>query len=180
MMPRTRQFRCVAASAAATAAMFLANGEYDADQHHHNSHLAVGVPGTVAGLHLAWSERGRLPWRRLVDPAIELADHGFLLSEELARSLASALERMKPYRASVMQFSKDGVPYEAGEVLRQPDLAITLGRIAEEGAGWILSWPQRRAGRAGNDGEWGAHHKGRSRWIPRTDAGAGPWRISGV
>ena len=129
--PVAYDFREVA-PAAATAAMFLANGEYDADQHH-NSHLAVGVPGTVAGLHLAWSERGRLPWRRLVDPAIELADHGFLLSEELARSLASALERMKPYRASVMQFSKDGVPYEAGEVLRQPDLAITLGRIAEEG-----------------------------------------------
>ena len=56
--PVAYDFREVA-PAAATAAMFLANGEYNAAQHH-NSHLAVGVPGTVAGLHLAWSERGRL------------------------------------------------------------------------------------------------------------------------
>ena len=40
---------------------------------HHSSHLAVGVPGTVAGLHLAWKEQGKLPWKRLVDPAIALA-----------------------------------------------------------------------------------------------------------
>ena len=50
----------------------MTDGEYNRGIHH-NSHLAVGVPGTVAGLHLAWSEHGSLPWRRLVEPAGTLA-----------------------------------------------------------------------------------------------------------
>ena len=100
---------------------------------HHNSHVAVGVPGTVAGLHMAWKEHGKLPWRRLVDPAIKLARDGFPVSEGLARSLAGVLDSMKPYPASVAQFSKKGVPYEAGEILKQPDLARTLQRIAAQG-----------------------------------------------
>jgi gamma-glutamyltranspeptidase/glutathione hydrolase len=121
-----------AAPAAADASMFLVDGEYDEDRHH-NSHLAVGVPGTVAGLHLAWSERGQLPWQRLVEPSLALAREGFVVSDALARSLASALVRMRPYGASVAQFSKGGTPYEAGDTLRQTDLARTLQRIAEEG-----------------------------------------------
>ena len=129
--PVAYDFREVA-PAAANASMFLVNGNYDR-RRHHDSHVAVGVPGTVAGLHLAWSEQGRLPWPRLVDPAIALARDGFEVSEELARSLVNALARMKSYPASVAQFSKDGVPYEAGETLQQADLALTLERIAKEG-----------------------------------------------
>ncbi|MDP6579574.1 MAG: gamma-glutamyltransferase, partial [Vicinamibacterales bacterium] len=60
-------------------AMFMKDGEYDPVVHH-NSHFAVGVPGTVAGLHLAWSEHGALPWRRLVEPAVALAGDGFPMS----------------------------------------------------------------------------------------------------
>ncbi len=112
--------------------MFLRDGEYDPVLHH-NSHLAVGVPGTVAGLHLAWTEQGTLPWPALVDPAVRLAREGFAVSDALARSLAGVLPRMAPYPASVAQFSKDGEPYRAGEVLRQGDLARTLARIAEQG-----------------------------------------------
>jgi gamma-glutamyltranspeptidase/glutathione hydrolase len=55
----------------ASPTMFLKDGSYSAEVHH-NSHIAVGVPGTVAGLHLAWKEQGKLPWKRLVDPAIAL------------------------------------------------------------------------------------------------------------
>ena len=121
-----------AAPAAADASMFLVNGTYD-ETRHHNSHVAVGVPGTVAGLHLAWSEQGRLPWPRLVGPAVDLAREGFEVSDELARSLAGALPRLRPYWASVVQFTANGVPFEAGHTLRQPDLAETLERIAEQG-----------------------------------------------
>ncbi|MBP99631.1 MAG: gamma-glutamyltransferase [Acidobacteria bacterium] len=113
-------------------AMFVRDGEYD-PVIHHNSHLAVGVPGTVAGLHLAWSEHGVLPWRRLVEPAVALAGDGFAMSDVLARSLAGVLPRMADYPASVAQFSKQGEPYQAGETFRQPDLALTLTRIAERG-----------------------------------------------
>ena len=120
------------APAGSSPTMFLRDGEYDPVLHH-NSHLAVGVPGTVAGLHLAWTGHGSLPWARLVEPAVRLAREGFAVSDALARSLAGVLPRMAPYPASVAQFSKDGEPYAAGEVLRQPDLARTLARIAAEG-----------------------------------------------
>jgi gamma-glutamyltranspeptidase / glutathione hydrolase len=112
--------------------MFLKDGKYDADLHH-NSHLSVGVPGTVAGLHLAWKERGRLPWRRLVAPAVELAKQGIPVTHGLARSLQDVLPHMKPYPSSVAQFSRAGVPYEAGDMLVQADLARTLQRIADKG-----------------------------------------------
>lgn len=121
------------APASATPEMWLENGEYSFELHH-LSHRAVGVPGTVAGLHLAWEQRGSLPWERLVRPAVELAREGFPVSHGLAASLARVLDRMQKYPASVAQFSKNGVPYEPGEILRQPDLADSLERILENGA----------------------------------------------
>jgi gamma-glutamyltranspeptidase/glutathione hydrolase len=120
------------APARSSPTMFLVDGKYDADRHH-NSHTAVGVPGTVAGLHIAWKDHGKLPWRRLVEPAIKLARDGFPISEGLARSLAGVLDDMRPYPASIAQFSKGGVPYEAGDILKQPDLARTLQKIAAQG-----------------------------------------------
>jgi gamma-glutamyltranspeptidase/glutathione hydrolase len=120
------------APAAATRDMWLVNGTYDSTRHHQN-HLAVGVPGTVAGLHLAWENEGKLPWKRLVEPAIKLAEAGFVVSHELSTSLKRVLPRVKKYPASVAAFSKDGVPYEPGETLRQRDLARALRRIAEHG-----------------------------------------------
>lgn len=112
--------------------MWLTDGKYDFNKHH-NSHLAVGVPGTVAGLHMAWKEQGSRPWKELVQPAITLARDGFEISHGLARSLAGVLDNMEKYPASIAQFSKNGKPYEAGDILKQPDLAKTLTRIAEQG-----------------------------------------------
>ncbi len=112
--------------------MWLKDGKYDFDTHH-NSHLSVGVPGTVAGLHLAWKEQGSKPWKELVQPAIVLARDGFEVTHGLARSLAGQLDDFKKYPASLAQFSKNGKPYEAGDLLKQPDLAKTLTRIADQG-----------------------------------------------
>jgi gamma-glutamyltranspeptidase/glutathione hydrolase len=120
------------APAKASPTMWLKDGQYSADLHH-NSYLAVGVPGTVAGLHLAWKEQGKLAWKRLVDPAVLLARDGFIVSDGLARSLKSVQRAMQKYPASVAAFTRNGVPYEAGETLRQPDLARTLERIAAGG-----------------------------------------------
>jgi len=72
--------------------MFLRDGKYD-ERLHHDSHVSVGVPGTVAGLHLAWQDHGKLPWRRLVEPAVALARDGFEVTDGLARSLAGVLRR---------------------------------------------------------------------------------------
>ena len=129
--PAAYDFREMA-PAGASPTMFLTDGKYDSKKHH-DSYLSVGVPGTVAGLHLAWKEQGKLPWKRLVEPAIALARDGFILSESLAGSLRRVLPSMQKYPASVAQFSKGGVPYEPGERFVQPDLARTLDRIAAGG-----------------------------------------------
>lgn len=129
--PEAYDFREMA-PAKASASMFLKDGTYSSDVHH-NGYLSVGVPGTVAGLHLAWKEHGRLPWPRLVAPAIALARDGFVVTEGLARSLRGVLKSMEAYPASIAQFSKAGTPYAAGDVLKQPDLARTLQRIADQG-----------------------------------------------
>ena len=129
--PIAYDFREVA-PAKASPTMFIKDGKYNAELHH-NSYLAVGVPGTVAGLYMAWKEQGKLPWKRLVDPAIALARDGFTVTDGLARSLKSVMRQMQKYPASVAQFSKNGTPYEAGDTLKQPDLARTLERIATQG-----------------------------------------------
>ncbi len=113
--------------------MFLdSTGTYSPERHH-LSHLAVGVPGTVAGFWMAHEQYGSAEWSELVGPAVDLAEEGFTLSESLARSLAGVLSRMEKYPASVAAFSKDGTPYEAGELFRQPDLARSLERIRTGG-----------------------------------------------
>jgi len=120
------------APAKSSPTMFLKDGKYSAELQH-NSYLAVGVPGTVAGLHLAWKEQGKLPWKRLVEPAVALARAGFPVSEGLALSLKSQLHNFEKYPASLAQFSKNGAPYEPGDTLKQPDLAHTLEEIAVKG-----------------------------------------------
>jgi gamma-glutamyltranspeptidase/glutathione hydrolase len=108
------------------------NGEYSS-QIHHYSHKAVGVPGTVAGFDKAHRLYGSVSWERLVTPAVSLAEDGFEVTERLAGGLRSLIERRSQYPATVAAFSRDGVPYEAGEILRQPDLARTLRRIERDG-----------------------------------------------
>jgi len=112
--------------------MWLDDGEYSF-QRHHLSHLSVGVPGTVAGLYLAWEDHGKLPWKQLLEPAIALARDGFTVSHELSQSLREVLPRMQKYPASVAQFTRDGEPYQPGERLKLPDLAGSLQLIADHG-----------------------------------------------
>ena len=98
-----------------------------------HSHLAVGVPGSVAGMLDALERYGKLDRRTVIGPSIRLAREGFELTHDQARDFAGALPRMAPYAASMAQFSRDGEPYAAGDVFRQPALAATLERIAELG-----------------------------------------------
>lgn len=112
--------------------MWIRDGKYDSDIHH-NSHRSVGVPGTVAGLHLAWKTAGSKPWKDLVAPAIALARDGFEVSHALSRSLERMIPEFREYPASLAQFSKNGEPYRPGEMLKQADLARTLERIATAG-----------------------------------------------
>ena len=118
---------------AANPRMFLdEDGEYSS-RIHHNSHKAVGVPGTVAGFVKAHETYGTGEWSRLVEPSVKLARDGFVVMPGLAQSLEYAIRRMESYPASVAAFSKNGKPYRTGEVLQQPDLANTLERIMLRG-----------------------------------------------
>lgn len=99
------------------------------------SHQAAGVPGTVAGLALAHERHGRLPWRRLLEPAIRLAEQGFPVSAELSQSLQEARPRMERWPASMKIFFKaNGAAYQPSEKLTQKNLARSLRRIAAQGS----------------------------------------------
>jgi gamma-glutamyltranspeptidase/glutathione hydrolase len=106
---------------------------------------AAAVPGTVAGLALAHREHGKLPWKRLLQPAIRLASRGFPVSYELAESLRSESNLLSIDPESRRIFLRDGRPYEAGETFRQPQLARTLRRIAAKGAAAFYRGPIARA-----------------------------------
>lgn len=113
--------------------MWLAeNGEYSSEVHH-RSHLAVGVPGTVAGFEKAHTLYGQAAWEDLVEPSVELAEDGFVLSDALAGSIGRFVSRSS-YEASVQAYSRNGTPYAAGETMRLPDLARSLARIRDQGA----------------------------------------------
>lgn len=98
------------------------------------SHLASGVPGTVAGLHAAHERFGRLPWRDLLQPAVTLAAWGFVVSHDLANLLDARRDRLGGNAASRRYFyKKDGTSYLPGERLVQRDLARSLRLIARRG-----------------------------------------------
>ncbi len=121
------------APAAARPDMFAdSTGAYSA-RIHHDSHLSVGVPGTVAGFALAHLKYGSAKWARLVEPAVRLASDGFLVPTGLAESLASARETFQPYPASIASFTKNGAAYAVGDRFQQADLSRTLTRIRDDG-----------------------------------------------
>ena len=103
---------------------------------------SVGAPGTVAMLEAAHRDHGRLPWPRLIAPAIRLAEEGFPISERLARDIAAdaGMLRRDPGAAAYF-FSDQGAPQPAGHRLRNPALAETLRAIADQGARALAEGP---------------------------------------
>ncbi|MDP7246579.1 MAG: gamma-glutamyltransferase [Planctomycetota bacterium] len=95
---------------------------------------AVGVPGSVFGMWEAHKLWGSLPWKSLLQPAIELAASGFPITEAEHKRLSRLRKTLgkDPY-ARRSFYKKDGFPKEVGSLLLQPELAITLRRIAKQG-----------------------------------------------
>ncbi len=93
-------------------------------------YLAIGVPGSVAGLVEAERRFGKLSLRQVMAPAIQLATEGFLLSEQEAGELHDPVLSRFPESRRI--FQRDGNFYRTGEVFRQPELARTLTRIEED------------------------------------------------
>ncbi|HBJ89401.1 MAG TPA: gamma-glutamyltransferase [Gammaproteobacteria bacterium] len=120
---------------AATERMYLGLDGAVVNNSNHFGPLAVGVPGTVAGLYLAHSRLGSLPWEDLVQPAVELAREGIPITYSLQTGFERSASRFRQYPASERKFIKaDGSFYELGETWAQPDLAHTLELIRDNGA----------------------------------------------
>jgi gamma-glutamyltranspeptidase/glutathione hydrolase len=95
-------------------------------------HLAVGVPGSVAGLVAALRRYGKLPLREVIAPAVRLARAGFPVDSALARGLSAAQPLISRFDGGTTFFPR-ATPLAPGAVLRQPALGRTLARIAEQG-----------------------------------------------
>jgi len=99
-------------------------------------YLASGVPGTVAGLELAFKKygSGKFTWAQLVEPARRLAADGFIVPYTLARSMRRNEKRLASNPETRRIYLRNGRFYEEGETFRQPELAATLTRLQRHGA----------------------------------------------
>ena len=97
--------------------------------------LAVGVPGTVAGLLKALKDHGTMSRGQVMAPAIALAENGIEVTAGLSESLEALSDRLQKWQSTKKIFFKpDGSAYQPGELLRQPELAKSLKLIAAKGA----------------------------------------------
>ncbi len=95
---------------------------------------SVGVPGAVRMLEMAHRQHGRLPWAQLMQPAIVLAESGFQISPRLHTLLRNDAHLKKDPVAAAYFYRPDGEPRAVGTVLRNPELAAVLRKIAAEGS----------------------------------------------
>ncbi len=95
--------------------------------------LSSGVPGSVAGLIYALEKYGTMKLADIIQPAINLAEDGFPLEYRLVQSFTNNFDSFKKYESTLKIFSKNGSPFQEGEIFKQPDLAFTLKQIKEKG-----------------------------------------------
>ncbi|MBP6901018.1 MAG: gamma-glutamyltransferase family protein [Burkholderiaceae bacterium] len=143
---------------------------------------AVGVPGAVRLLEAVHRQHGRLPWARLLQPAIELAEQGFEVGPRLQRLLTEAAPRLRADgQAAAYFYGPDGQPPAVGARLRNPAYAAVLRQIAAQGADALHTGPvaedivRRVRGHAGNPGRLQLADLAGYRPLQR-EALCAPWR----
>lgn len=132
------------APAAATRDMFIRNGKADTELSQ-TGPLASGVPGELAAFDYAVRNFGRKQLRDLMLPAAEIAANGFTVTETFASRLRGEVTNLAKFEAARAIFLPHGQPLNAGEVLRQPELAATYRAIAEQGSDWFYRGPFAQA-----------------------------------
>jgi len=97
---------------------------------------SITTPGTIMGLHEGHIRYGTMPWRDVLRPAIDLAEQGFIVSQEQALDWRTQPDSLAPLLATPEAkriYTKNGMPHEAGESVANKEYAETLRKIAEEG-----------------------------------------------
>jgi gamma-glutamyltranspeptidase / glutathione hydrolase len=121
------------APAKATRDMYIkSDGKLD-EQASTVGYRSVAIPGTVAGLALALKTHGTMKLADILQPAIRLAEQGFPVSEKLAHEFQEERPDLQRFSVSTRIFLNNGKLFHAGDILRQPELAATLQRIAKNG-----------------------------------------------
>ncbi len=123
--------------------MFIVDGEVDRELALY-SYLSSGVPGTIYGLYLAHQKFGQLPWKQLIEPAIVLANDGFIISDTLGKTLESYKDKLGRTFDGKKIFFKDDVILKTGDLLVQKDLANTLKLVAQKGPAGFYKGPTAR------------------------------------
>ena len=123
------------APAAATPELFMKDGKPMDFMQGVVGGRSVGTPGTLRALELAHKDHGRLPWKALFQPAIQLAENGFRLSPRLLANLQDdGAKTLRNDPAAAAYFLQaDGTPKPLGTVLRNPEFASVLRDIADRG-----------------------------------------------
>ncbi len=124
------------APAAATPAMYAPmepGSNKDKDLANVYGGKAVAVPGDVAGLLYALEHYGTMTPQQVISPAVELAREGFVVTPLLHGDMKDHHQQLKQYGDGWKIYLKDGEPYPVGSILRNPDLADTLEKIARGG-----------------------------------------------
>lgn len=121
------------APAAARPDRFLRDGKPIPFNEAVNNGRAVATPGLLRGLELAHREHGRLPWKALFEPAIDIAQHGFAVSPRLHALVAGTPELAAQPEAARYFLAPDGTAWPVGHILQNPQLAQVLRRVADEG-----------------------------------------------
>ncbi len=98
-----------------------------------SGYLSTPVPSNLKGYEALHKAYGSLPWREVIQPAIDLAENGFVVTEEFSE-LVKLLQDNLNYPSTRRVFFPGGRIPRPGEIFKQPDLARTLRRVADEGA----------------------------------------------
>ncbi|TKY44542.1 Gamma-glutamyltranspeptidase 3 [Spatholobus suberectus] len=95
--------------------------------------LSMGVPGELAGLHAAWLKHGQLPWKTLLQPAIELAENGFVVSPTLGDFIASDAKKIMNDPGLRILYAPNGILLKEGDMCSNVELGRSLEVVAEQG-----------------------------------------------
>ena len=126
-------YRAVAPRSASVEKFTGADGKLDWDRLTFGP-MAPAVPGTVAGLHLAWRQHGSLPWSVLLEPAYQLASEGIEVSHDLAYVLNMVARNLGIFSPGSAYLKKGGGEWAAGDRLVQKELAWSIAQIRDHGA----------------------------------------------